>query len=340
METLKRCCCFSFFSLTSENVDIVLMVVSGLSFYFSFLTLVIIKWKYIDKTSLGLMLIIFFLCTFLFFITTLIFHWRKKGIIKSSKKEAAKKLTSTGIIISVIIIVFCIISNIVFSADFSEANHPCSIKYIYIKKSVRNLSDDESDDELFDCSLYSDNRDIRISIISTSQYFIAYFSLTLIEIAMIISILLWRSSNIRIITDIDGIIEMEEKEEEKEERKEERQQSRHEQGKPVVINQPISKQIQQQTTTPQQVIIQQQQPSGPVEFVIRNEVIIQPQSITNNNLYQYPSSQQSNSNINNAYTIPIQQIPQRQRLPPIQESVNSNLNGPGYNYPRAENENV
>ena len=329
MKTLERCCCYSFYSLTSSCIDIVLMIISGLSFFFSFLVLVIIKWKNLDSTSLGIMLVIFFLITSLFVITILIFCWRKKGTIKSTTKELAKKLSTAGIIISLVTFIFCILANIVFSEDFSQANHPCRSKITYIEKNLRNLFDKNS----IDCSKY--NSGVVYKIVTTGHYFISYFCLTYTEIAMIVAIFLWRSSNIRIIEGIEGVIVQEEdlerekqEQQEKEKREEQKNRERQQQeGK------------NEQYSERYQPVIGKPQPTNPQRVIIEQKIIIQapiqPEYTPNNNQY-----------------LPLG-IPQKRNLPPIQSrdnnynninndnninNINNDnninvINEPGYNYP-------
>ena len=297
------CCCFSFNTFTSTCIDIALIVTTGISFFLSFLALCIVKWKNIGKSSLAMVLLIFFLAVALLVITVLIFYWRKNGSIKSSTKDLAQKLSIVGLVLSIILFIFCFIGDIVLAIDFSKANHPCNGYVVtYVGGIIiRNLLDKDS----VDCDNYGDS-DAFFEIVTIGQYFIAYLCLTYTEIAMIVAIFLWRSSKLRILQGIDGIINGEQE-------AQQQQQVQNIQGQPVVIQQQIviqgsgdNGQIQ-----PQYIIVQGDGQNTQGQYIVQQNDPVPNNNTNNNNLYSKPNK----GGYNNQY------------------QVQNDMLKPGYNYP-------
>ena len=206
---LLMCCC-SFNSYSSRCVEISLIILNIISFALSAIALYIIKWKNVSMISLIIMLLVLLLSILLFLFSIIIRCWHNSGSIKTTKKESATRLSSAGFALSIILFIICAIGDIVVGIDFNKANYPCgtgsnvddSFDYFggYYR---RNLIDKNS----IDCNNYSGEKPY-IEVVTSFEYSIAYFCFSYTEIAMILAIILWRSSKARIINEIDGPIQV------------------------------------------------------------------------------------------------------------------------------------
>ena len=274
------CCCFYFNGLTSTCINIVLITASAISFFFSLLTLAIIKWSKIEKFSLALTILIFLLSLSILAITILLLYWRKNGTIKTTTKDISQKLSVVGFILTIVLFVLCFISVIVFAIQFRKANHPC-VDFVYVGAAViiRNLGSDD-----VDCYLYSE--DAYVSVVTPGQYAMAYICLVYTEFAMAISIFLWRIYTARIIAGLE-----EPNEENDQNQAKEQQPAQTNIINPIIIN--------QGQISPQYVVIQgngQNGQTGQVQYIVQGD------NMNDGNNYvvsgQYPNMQQMDGKIN------------------------------------------
>ena len=195
------CCCtfcgaMCFNQALSKTLEIILIVLNSISCFLLLLSLIIIKWKEVSSANL-----VFFILMFLISISYLIFSifirkWRSNNLIKDQKLKTATSLTIAGLTLVVINFILCLIEEIVLLIGFYRADYPC-YSYEYHKSIVyRRIS------SKVDCSgKYSD---YYTGIITTGQYFIAYVTFTYLEIALILSMIIWTILKTRIRLKLDG----------------------------------------------------------------------------------------------------------------------------------------
>ena len=204
MGLLMCCVCCSFGGYSSKCVDVWLIVLNIISFALSFLSLIIIKWKNVSTLSLIIMILLFLLTTILLLFSIVIHVFRKNGSIKTIKKEQSVRLASAGFALTIILFIVCIVADIALAIDFDEANYPCGrVNDVYTPMYIRrNLIDKNS----IDCDSPTYNGQY-VEVVTFKEYAISYFCISYTEIAMIFAMLLWRSSKIRIMGEIDGCIQ-------------------------------------------------------------------------------------------------------------------------------------
>jgi len=195
-------CCYSicgamcFNQALTKTLEITLIVLNSISCFLLLLSLIIIKWKEVSSANL-----VFFILMFLISIAYLIFSifirlWRANNLIKDQKLKTATSLSIAGLTLVVINFVLCLIEEILLLVGFYRVDYPCYRNEYSERTFYRRISSN------VDCTgKYSD---YYTGIITSGQYFIAYVTFTYLEIALILSMIIWTKLKTRIRLKLDG----------------------------------------------------------------------------------------------------------------------------------------
>ena len=190
------CCCLGscFGTGSSKSIEVLLIILHTVAFALTILCLAIMKWKELSSSNLYFFIIMLVLSLICLIFAIIIRVWRAQNLIKSVKRSIGTTLCTTSFVLVIIHFVLCIIEEIIFSISYQDVNYPCrgNDDYYY----YRRLKSD------VDCRFV--NSDYNTKIIPFYQYFIAYITLTYLEIALIIKMCVWYLLKTRVINGLDN----------------------------------------------------------------------------------------------------------------------------------------
>ena len=188
--------CFS--GAKTRTLEIVLIILNSISFVLIFLCLVLIKWSEISKANLALFIIMLLINIVYLTFSIIIRYWRFKNLIREEKRILGTSLSRAGFWIVIIQLIICLIEEIVFIVGVYRANHPCykNDDDDYYSHYYRRISSEVN------CSNKSSS--YYIEVISDGQEFLAYITFSYLEIAIILSIVLFNLLRNRIEHKLDG----------------------------------------------------------------------------------------------------------------------------------------
>ena len=193
------CCCLGTCCLgqaQTKTLEITSIVFHSISFILLLVCLIMNKWREIYTINL-----VFFILMFLITICGLVFGillklWRDKGIIKTTKKNTGTNITNAAITLAVINYIICIIEEIIIIISFRKVNYPCySYNYNYYYYYRRMSSD-------VDCK--GEFSDYYTGVIPDGPIIMTYFTLSYLEIVLILKIVIWVILKQRIKLELDG----------------------------------------------------------------------------------------------------------------------------------------
>ena len=180
----------------SKSLEITLIVLNSISVFLLLLTLAMVKWKNISIANVIFFILMFLICICCLLFSILIRLWRSKDLIKTIKKATGISLSTAGLTLTIINFVLCLIEEIIITIGFSRADYPCRTYSYYENPYYRRTSSD------IDCSGRYSN--YYTGIISTSEYLITYFTLSYLEISLILNMIIWSILKGRIRLELDG----------------------------------------------------------------------------------------------------------------------------------------
>lgn len=196
------CCCLGaccFNSALTRSLEIAIIVLNSISVILLILCLVLIKWKEIYSSNLYLFIIMLVLNFICLIISILVRCWGSSGSIKTTQKGTASCLSMFGLILSIFIFIISLVEEIIATISFRKANFPClnfNNNNNYYIPYYRRMEYEE------ECRKFGDDYDR--DVITVGQYFIAFATISYLEIGMIFIISLWCILRTRIIGGLDG----------------------------------------------------------------------------------------------------------------------------------------
>ena len=191
------CCCLGsccFGQAQTKTLEIASIVLHSISFILFLVCLIMNKWGKIYTIN-----VVFFILMFLINICGLVFGillklWRDKGIIKTTKKNTGINITNAAITLAVINYIICLIEEIIIIISFRKVNYPCYSYNDYYY--YRRMSSDVG------CTnKYSD---YYTGVIPDGPIIMTYFTLSYLEIALILKIIIWVILKQRVKLELDG----------------------------------------------------------------------------------------------------------------------------------------
>ena len=130
----------------------------------------------------------------------LIRYWGSTGELKTTKKGTASCLSLFGLILTIIHFILCIVEEVIITISFNRADFPC---YDYKDNNSRTRSSVYRRAEYeAECKLYGS--DYEANVISIGEYYLAYITLSYLELALIFTLFLWSLLRQRIDAGLDG----------------------------------------------------------------------------------------------------------------------------------------
>ena len=200
-------CCYSicgvicFSRASSKSLEITSIILNSISLLFLLLCLIMIDWKELSTANLVFFLIMLFLNVAYLIFSILLRIWRSKNMIKTLRKKVGVSLAVWGLALIIINFIACLIEEIVFSIGVNRANYPCynnddrGDRDPYYNYNFRRVSS-------VDCS--GKNSDYYIEAITFKQFFIAYLTISYLEIILILDMTLFCILKNRINLELDG----------------------------------------------------------------------------------------------------------------------------------------
>ena len=139
-------------------------------------------------------------------------YWRSKGLIKDVKKSKALAFATSCFALTIICLIICVIEEFAIIFGFYNADYLCKdykgqyrslerkLNILEIKNEKKRILKINKND--IDCRDYGPDYDFRV--VSSGEYLIAYFSLSYLEIALILLIWLYYVLRRRILQGQDG----------------------------------------------------------------------------------------------------------------------------------------
>ena len=191
-------CCFN--SASTKQLQVALIVLNSISFVFLLLCMIFIQWKEIYSSNLYIFIIMFVMAILYLIFSILIRYWGSTGELKTTKKGTASCLSLFGLILTIIHFILCIVEEVIITISFNRADFPC---YDYKDNNSRTRSSVYRRAEYeAECKLYGS--DYEANVISIGEYYLAYITLSYLELALIFTLFLWSLLRQRIDAGLDG----------------------------------------------------------------------------------------------------------------------------------------
>ena len=130
----------------------------------------------------------------------LIRYWGSTGELKTTKKGTASCFSIIALILTIIHFILCIVEEVIITISFNRADFPC---YDYKDNNSRTRSSVYRRAEYeAECKLYGS--DYEANVISIGEYYLAYITLSYLELALIFTLFLWSLLRQRIDAGLDG----------------------------------------------------------------------------------------------------------------------------------------
>ena len=132
--------------------------------------------------------------------TILIRCWGVSGELKTTKKGTASCFSIIALILNIAHFILCIVEEVIITISFNRADFPC---YDYKDNNSRTRSSVYRRAEYeAECKLYGS--DYEANVISIGEYYLAYITLSYLELALIFTLFLWSLLRQRIDAGLDG----------------------------------------------------------------------------------------------------------------------------------------
>ena len=191
-------CCFN--SASTKQLQVALIVLNSISFVFLLLCMIFIQWKEIYSSNLYIFIIMLVMTILYLIFSILIRYWGSTGELKTTKKGTASCLSLFGLILTIIHFILCIVEEVIITISFNRADFPC---YDYKDNNSRTRSSVYRRAEYeAECKLYGS--DYEANVISIGEYYLAYITLSYLELALIFTLFLWSLLRQRIDAGLDG----------------------------------------------------------------------------------------------------------------------------------------
>ena len=204
------CCCGCCLNdLLSKTLEILLIVFYSIDIAFIIACLMIISWSKISYINLVIFILILLINVLCLVFIALIRIWRIKKTIQTTNKKKGILFSNISLIILIICLAISVIEEFLLSNGLSNADYPCKNKkteknnnnynqYIFKisfnNKILRNLKD-------VDCTEHG--KYYYANEINTEEYVISYFTFSILQIILFLSILIWIILKKRIFLGID-----------------------------------------------------------------------------------------------------------------------------------------
>ena len=177
-------CCFS--NLTAKTNEILLIIADIISLFLLSLCFFIINWKEISIINLSLFILMLVLVIVCLILTFFLRCWRSSGVIKTVKREKGITIANADFALTIINLITCVIEEIVIMVSFNKRIIEC----------------DDDDDEDYINSIACSKENIKVK----KEYYIAYLTLSYMELILILSICILSILKRRIINKVDDDI--------------------------------------------------------------------------------------------------------------------------------------
>ena len=188
-------CCFS--NLTAKTNEILLIIADIISLFLFSLCFFIINWKEISIINLSLFILMLVLVIVCLILTFFLRCWRSSGVIKTVKREKGITIANADFALTIINLIACVIEEIVIMVSFN--------------KRIIECDDDDDEDYINYFRILSQNNLNSIAcskenIKVKKEYYIAYLTLSYMELILILSICILSILKRRIINKVDDDI--------------------------------------------------------------------------------------------------------------------------------------
>ena len=191
------CGSFCFNAVFSKTLEIWLITLNSISFVLLILCLAIIKWSLLPKVNSVFFSIMFSLNSTYLIFSILLRVWRAKNLIKTSRKTAGVSLSIRGLVLVIINFIACLVEEILFYIGVYRANYPCW-DYEEERYSTRSPNYRRAVNCDYEGSSYY------IEAITVGQELIGYLTLSYMEVALILNMVLFSILRNRIRMELDG----------------------------------------------------------------------------------------------------------------------------------------
>ena len=191
-------CCFN--SASTKQLQVALIVLNSISFVFLHLCMIFIQWKEIYNSNLYIFIIMFVMTILYLIFTILIRYWGSTGELKTTKKGTASCFSIIALILNIAHFILCIVEEVIITISFNRADFPC---YDYKDNTSRTRTSAYRRNEYeAECIAYGSDYDA--NVISVGEYYLAYITLSYLELALIFTLFLWSLLRQRIDAGLDG----------------------------------------------------------------------------------------------------------------------------------------
>ncbi len=191
-------CCFN--SASSKQLQVSLIILNSISFVFLLLCMIFIQWKEIYTSNLYIFIIMLVITVIYLIFSILIRCWGSTGELKTTKKGTASCFSIIALILNIAHFILCIVEEVIITISFNLSDFPC---YDYKDNTSRTRTSAYRRNEYeAECIVYGSDYDA--NVISVGEYYLAYITLSYLELALIFTLFLWSLLRQRIDAGLDG----------------------------------------------------------------------------------------------------------------------------------------
>ena len=203
------CCCMCNCcnSYSSKCVEFCTLILSTVTFVFSILGFVFIKWSHLTMTCSILLILLIFFASFITMSSVCINIFRYKGVINKNKNLISTYFAIISLTLTIIILLMSLVAESLIQTNFKDIDYPCKdLTYkadkntiVFRLLSLEIISDEQRTEFCKDKTL-----DYNAKICSNVEYTMTYLSSTVIECCTLILCFFWYNDYRRIREKVDG----------------------------------------------------------------------------------------------------------------------------------------